>query len=183
MTDITNAWIRTNNDSHSNQQRQSIMFAVIVITNQTMSAQSEEPFSYLDSVTPVTPQLAYRFLKEAFKCRCDDGCYEEEWTNEEAKSIIEYMYMIQDDIMALDLDLYDIYLLFERDVGVTYHFPPGGGEVFRCNPPGFTIMMTMPLLKKTLWKQLFPNVMYAGSSVEHTLDNMDEIVKFLNDDF
>jgi hypothetical protein len=66
------------------------------IANQKMSTQSddEEPFSYLDSATPVTPQLAYRFLKEAFQCRCDDGCYEEVWTDEDAKSIIERIYMI-----------------------------------------------------------------------------------------
>ena len=150
-----------------------------------MSTQSneEEPFSCLDSASPVTPQLAHRFLKDAFQCRCDDGCHEEELTDEEAKSIIERLYMIQDDIVALDLDLYDIWLLFERDVGVACHCPPGGGEVFQCNPPGFAIVMSMPLLKKTLFKQLCPNVTCAGSTVEHTLDCMDEIVNFLNNDF
>ena len=82
--------------------------------------------------------------------------------------------MIQHDIMVLDLDFYEIWLLFDRDTNI--------GEVFNCNPPGFAMMMSMALLKKQLFKQLYPNATYAGSAAEHILDNMDEIIDHLNGD-
>jgi hypothetical protein len=131
-------------------------------------------FSYLDSATPVTPTLAHRFLKEAFRCRYDENYEENDWTEEEAKSIIERINMIQHDILVLDLDCYKIWLLFDRDTNV--------GEVFKCNPPGFAIMMSMPLLKKQWFKQLYPNATYAGSAAEHTVDNVDEIIDHINRD-
>ena len=139
-----------------------------------------DKFSYMDGASPVTAALAHRFLKEAFQCHYNDGVYQEEWTDEEAKSIIQRINMIQDDIYDMVLDLYDIWLLFDRDVGLAYYSPPGGGEVFKCNPPGFAIMMSMSLLKKTLFKQLYPNATYAGSEAENTLDDMDEIIDHLN---
>jgi hypothetical protein len=133
----------------------------------------EDAFSYLDSATPVTPALAHRFLKEAFQCSYDDN-YDIDWTEEEAKSIIVRTNMIQCDIVVLDLDVYQIWLLFERDTNI--------GEVFNCNPRGFAMMMSMTLLKKRLFKQLCPNNTYAGSAAEHTLDNMDEIIDHFNGD-
>jgi hypothetical protein len=140
-----------------------------------MSTEPDEVhFSYQDSGMPVTPALAHRFLKEAFQCRYDESYDDNNWTEEEAKSIIERINMIQHAIMVFDLDIYDIWLLFERDTNV--------GEVFDCNPPGFVIMMSTPLLKKQLFKQLHPNATYAGSATEHKLDNMDEIIDHSNGD-
>jgi hypothetical protein len=144
-----------------------------------MSAEPDEVhFSYLDSATPVTPAMAHRFLKEGFQCGYFDS-YEYDWTEEEAKLIIERINMIQDDIYDQVLELYDIWLLFDRDVALAYYSPPGGGEVFKCNTPGFAIMMSMPLVKKRLFEQLYPNATYAGSAAEHTLDDMDEIIDHL----
>jgi hypothetical protein len=139
-----------------------------------------DKFSYMDGASPVTAALAHRFLKEAFKCRYENGDYQEEWLDEEAKYIIHIINMIQDDIYYLELELYDIHNLFDRDIAMAYHYPPGGGEVFMCNPPGFAIMMSMVLLKKTLFKQLYPNATYAGSEAENTLDDMDVIIDQLN---
>jgi hypothetical protein len=137
-----------------------------------MSTEPDEVhFSYLDSATPVTPAMAHRFLKEVFQCSYCDS-YEYDWTEEEAKSIIERINMIQYDLMVLDLDVDDIWHLFDTDDNVR--------EVFKCNTPGFAIMMSMPLMKKRLFKQLYPNATYAGSAAEHTLDDMDEIIDHLN---
>ena len=128
----------------------------------------------MDGASPVTAALAHRFLKEAFKCRYENGDYQEEWLDEEAKYIIRFR------MTNLELELYDIHNLFDRDIAMAYHYPPGGGEVFMCNPPGFAIMMSMVLLKKTLFKQLYPNATYAGSEAENTLDDMDVIIDQLN---
>jgi hypothetical protein len=126
-------------------------------------------FSHLDSTTPVTPVLAHGFLKEAFQCSHHDHC-----TEKLAKSFIERINMIQHDVVVLDLDHCKIWLLFESDTNVE--------QVFNCNPPGFAMMMSMPLLKKQLFKQLHPHAAHAGSVAEHTLDHMDEIIEHLNGD-
>ena len=141
-----------------------------------MSTKPDEVhFFYLDSATPVTPALAHKFLKEVFQYSYYEK-YEYNCTEEEAKSIIKRINMIQHDIMVLDLDVYQICLKFDRDMNVGEVFK----EVFKCNPPGFAIMMSMPLLKKQLFKQLYPNATYAGSAAEHILDNMDEIIDHLH---
>ena len=93
-------------------------------------------------------------------------------TSEEAESIIERINMIQDDIMVLELDLYTIWLLFERDTKV--------GEVFKCNPPGFAMMMPMPFLKNDLHKRLCPNTAYAGSTSESILEQVDAIMDHMS---
>ena len=71
-----------------------------------MSTQPDaDHFSYMDGASPVTAALAHRFLKEAFKCRYDGGMYKEEWLDEEAKSIIQIINMIQDDIYDMVLQI------------------------------------------------------------------------------
>jgi hypothetical protein len=107
--------------------------------------------------------MAHRFLKEAFQCSCHEDCVEDL-----AKSFIERIKMTQDNIMFLDLDYYAVWHLFERETNIQ--------EIFKCNPPGFGMMMSMQLLKKQLFKQLYPNATHEGSAAEHTLDHMNEII-------
>jgi hypothetical protein len=108
-------------------------------------------------------------LKEAFQCSYHEDCEEEL-----AKSFIERIKMIQDVIVFLDLDYYAVWHLFERDTNVQ--------DIFKCNPPGFVMIMSMPLLKKQLFEPLHPNATHEGSAAEHTLDHMNEIIDHLNGD-
>jgi hypothetical protein len=82
--------------------------------------------------------MAHRFLKEAFQyCGYDDS-FTELW----ATSIIDRMNLIQENMIAGNLDCAEIWRLFESDMNIK--------EVFYCNPPGFAMMMSMPFLKMEL---------------------------------
>ena len=127
-------------------------------------------FSYPDSASSLSPATVQKFLKEAFQCGYDDYC-----TKLLAKSIIEKMSTIQENMIAGNLDFIEIWLLFESDQEIVYI-----EEVFQCNPPGFAMMMSMPWLKKKLHKQLHPYTAYAGSTSELILDQMDAIIDHMS---
>jgi hypothetical protein len=130
-------------------------------------------FSYLDSAPPLTPAMAQRFLKEAFS-ECGNA-----HTELLAKSIIERIKMIQENMIAGKVDYAKIWHLFETDEEIIFI-----EEVFACNPPGFAMIMSMPWLKKKLHKQLrpIPNLCnaHAGPRSELILDQMDAIINHMN---
>ena len=134
-----------------------------------MSAKPKKyTLAYLDSAPTVSPAMAQRFLKETFQCGYDDYCTEMLTT-----SFIDRINMIQVNMMGGNLDYYKIWCLFESDMNIE--------EVFNCNPPGFAMMMSMPLLKKQLFKKLYPHTVYAGSKDEHVLDHIDAIIDHMHD--
>ena len=66
-------------------------------------------FSYLDSAPTVSPAMAHRFLKEAFQyCSYDDS-----FTELLATLIIDRMNLIQENMIAGNLDYAEIWRLFE----------------------------------------------------------------------
>jgi hypothetical protein len=89
------------------------------------------------------------------------------------KSFLDRINMIQDNVMGGNLDCHKIWHLFESDVNIE--------EAFNCNPPGFAMMMLMPLLKKQLFKKLYPHTAHAGSKDEHILDHIDAIIDHMHD--
>jgi hypothetical protein len=140
----------------------------VVHIKQTMSTKPETVlFSYLDFSPAVSAAMAHKFLKEAFQTGYDDCC-----TEMLAKSFIDRINMIQGDMMSGNLDYYEIWSIFVSDMQI---------EEFNCNPPGFTMMMSLPLLKKQLFKKLYPHNVYAGSKDEHALDHIDAIIDHMNE--
>ena len=118
----------------------------------------------------VTPAMAQRFLKGAFKCTYDDCC-----TELLAQSIIERMNLILENMIAGNLEHAEIWRLFETDKDIAFI-----EEAFACNPPGFAMMMSIPWLKKKLFKQLHPYTAHGGSVDESILDQMDVIIDHMS---
>jgi hypothetical protein len=118
-------------------------------------------FNFLNSITPLTPEMAKTMLEEAFACGYETV------TDDKATAILLNINRIQFNLIEKTLDGAKLWHLFELDP----NFGPFEEKFPGCKP-GFTMMLSVAFLKKKLFPKLYPDIEYGVSVMDKILDQI-----------
>jgi hypothetical protein len=114
-------------------------------------------FGVVDFLEPLTHARAKTMLEQAFAIDVETV------PHEEVAAILFNINQIQEKLIAKSLDGVKLWHLLESDP----NFGPFE-EVFRRCPAGFTMLLLMAWVKRTLFTKLYPNVTYGASILDQS---------------